>query len=94
LSAIQEFDDRPGPVRNALVKTQSDWLDTLTHAAEIAVEEGHFRKDLDARQFAFEMYSLMMGANFLFRFVHDKRANDRTRTALERLFSSARRRRN
>jgi AcrR family transcriptional regulator len=93
LSAIQEFDDRPGPVRDALAKTQSDWLDTLSTAAAIAVDEGHFRKDLDSRQLAFEMYSLMMGAHFLFRFVHDKRANERTMVALERLFAGARKKR-
>jgi AcrR family transcriptional regulator len=93
LSAIQEFDDRPGPVRDTLARTQADWLDTLSTAARIAIDEGHFRKDLDQRQFAFELYSLMMGAHFLYRFVKDPGASERTRAALERLFRDARRRR-
>jgi AcrR family transcriptional regulator len=90
LSAIQEFDDRPGPVRDVLAKTQADWLDTLATAARIAVDEGDFRKNLDPRQLAFEMYSLMMGAHFLYRFVNDRMARERTRAALERLLKDAR----
>lgn len=90
LSAIQEFDDRPGVVRDALARTQADWVDTLATAARIAVDEGHFRRDLDTRQLAFEMYSLMMGAQFLYRFIKDEKASDRVGGALERLFADAR----
>ena len=44
----RELDDRPGPARDALVAAQKDWIDTLALAARIGVDEGHFRKDLDA----------------------------------------------
>jgi AcrR family transcriptional regulator len=53
-----ELDDKPGPARDFLIKGQLDYQDTIHRAAEIAVEEGHFRKDLDLDQFVFEFSSI------------------------------------
>src|SRR5512138_1517343 len=58
VGASAELDDRPGPPRDALVQAAKDWIDAIATAAEIAVSEGHFRADLDARQFAFELYGI------------------------------------
>ena len=44
-----EFDDQPGPMRDALVRDQRDWLDAVATVAEAAVSEGDFRADLDPR---------------------------------------------
>jgi len=91
IGSAAELDDRPGPARDALVKSQQDWLDTLAQAARIAVEEGHFRKGLDLDQFAFELYALMLGFHHRVRLLRDSRAVNRTRTAFERLLEDARR---
>jgi AcrR family transcriptional regulator len=85
-----ELDDRPGPARDALVRAQKDWVDDIGKAARIAISEGHFRKDLDADQFAFELYSIMLGAHLFKRFLHDPRAATQTDHAFERLVASAR----
>ena len=85
-----DLDDKPGPARDVLVASQKDWLETLATAARIAVEEGHFRKDLDARQFAHEVYCLGFGHFQVSRLVIDPKALERTRVALERLLASAR----
>ena len=61
------------------------------HPARIAVSEAHFRADLDADQFAFELYSIMLGAHLFIRFLHAPRALARTTDAFERLVASARR---
>ncbi len=53
-----ELDDQPGAARDFLIKTQVDHQDTIRRAAEIAIEEGHFRKDLDVDQFVFEFGSI------------------------------------
>ncbi len=90
VSAAAELDDRPGPVREALVKTQRDWLDTLAQAARIAVAEGHFRKNLDPDQLAFEVHALMLGCHHHARLLQDARSLKRTRTAFETLLSTAR----
>ncbi|MDB4938975.1 MAG: Transcriptional regulator, TetR family [Labilithrix sp.] len=85
-----ELDDRPGPARDRLVASQKDWLSTLAGAARIAVEEKHFRKDLDTEQLAHEMYSIAIGYHFLRRIGDPARAERRARTAFERLWTDAR----
>jgi AcrR family transcriptional regulator len=85
-----ELDDRPGPQRDALVRDLKDWIDELAKAARIAVSEGHFRDDLDADQFAFELYSIMLGAHLFSRFLNAPKADKLTLEAFERLVASAR----
>src|SRR4051812_25698293 len=58
VGASAELDDRPGPPRDALVRANKDWVDAISTAAQIAITEGHFRSDLDAQQFAFELYGI------------------------------------
>lgn len=85
-----ELDDRPGPLRDHLVDAQSRWLATLARAASIAVEEGHFRPDLDTEQFAYELYSVLLAYHLFRRLLRDPRAEARCRSAFERLLASAR----
>lgn len=89
LHASVELDDKPGPARDRLVATQKDWLETLAHAARIAVEEGHFRKDLDVHQLAFEVFSIAYGYHFLDRLLRDPKAEKRARAAFDRLVDDA-----
>jgi AcrR family transcriptional regulator len=90
VAAAVELDDRPGPARDALMQAQRDWLDALATAARIAVEARHFRRGLDTQQFAFELYSLMLGHHHFQRFLHDPRALPRTRRAFEALLEQSR----
>jgi AcrR family transcriptional regulator len=89
-AAAAELDDRPGPARDALVAAQKDWIDTLALAARIGVDEGHFRKDLDTKQFAFEEFTLVYGAQIVHRLGLDARAGARLRAAFDRLLRDAR----
>ncbi len=90
VAAAAELDDRPGPVRDALVTTQEQWIEALERAAKLAVAQGHFRHDLDASQFAFELYSLMLGAHYFARLLNTPGAHKRTRGAFEALIERAR----
>ena len=90
MAASFELDDRPGPVRDALVKTQRDWVDTLTRAIELGIDEGHFEAGVDARQMAFEVFGVFMGFHLHHRLLRDPRAHTRATDALERLLTSAR----
>ena len=90
VGASAELDDKPGPQRDALVRAQKDWIDEIAKAARIAVSEGHFRDDLDADQFAFELYSLMLGAHLFARFLREPKTWARTTQSFERLVASAR----
>jgi AcrR family transcriptional regulator len=88
--AAVELDDKPGPARDVLTASQQDWLETLATAARIAVDEGHFRKSLDVRQFAHEVYCLGYGHHFISRLLRDHKATERTRAAFKRLVADAR----
>ena len=85
-----ELDDRPGPARDRFVASQKDWLATLAGAARIAIEERHFKKDLDAEQLAHEVYSMAYGYHFLRRIGDPARAERRVRAAFERILNDAR----
>ncbi|MBW2549037.1 MAG: TetR/AcrR family transcriptional regulator [Deltaproteobacteria bacterium] len=80
-----ELDDRPGPARDYLVDTQRDFADTLRRAAEIAIEEGEFRKGLDLDQFVFELGAITAGYHHSGRLLGDPDAEQRARDMFEGL---------
>ena len=86
-----EYDDRPGPVRELLVESQRDWLNTVERAARIAVEEGHFRADLDVAQFAFEFLGVGMALQQATKLFEDPQALKKARGAFDALLARARR---
>jgi AcrR family transcriptional regulator len=90
VAAATEFDDRPGPVRDFLVKSQRDWIDALAHAFRIGITEGHFRPDADPEQFAYDMYSVMLGWHHAARLMQDPRANERAQRSFSNLVAAAR----
>jgi AcrR family transcriptional regulator len=85
-----EFDDLPGPVRDKLVRLQKDWLDVLVNAARAAVNEGHFRADVDVEQFTYELYGVMLMYHHSARLLGDPKAEQRARAAFEELLKSRR----
>ncbi|MBX3270752.1 MAG: TetR/AcrR family transcriptional regulator [Sandaracinaceae bacterium] len=89
MAAAMELDDQPGPARDHLVATQRDWIEALQQAARIAVEEGHFRADLDVEQWAYELWGLALGYHFYHRLLRDPRALARAERALEALLASS-----
>jgi len=82
-----ELDDQPGPARDYLVETQRDYADTLRRAAEIAVEEGEFRKDLDLDQFVFELGSITAAYHHFGRLLGDPEADQRARKMFQGLLA-------
>lgn len=91
VAASAELDDQPGPLRDALVCSEHDWLELLATVAGTAVAEGEFRADLDTEQFAYEMHGIMLAHHHASRLMHDERADQRAFTAFESLVVAARR---
>ena len=91
VAASVELDDKPGALRDYLVKSQRDWLATLAKAARLAVAEKHFRADLDPEQLAFELWALSLGYHHVRRLLRDPQASARVHEAFERLLLDARR---
>ncbi len=90
VAAATEYDDRPGAVREVLVRGQQDWIDTLTRAASIAKEHGHFGAHVDARQFAFELNALTLSVHFFHRLLHAPDSFELARRGFERLLERSR----
>jgi AcrR family transcriptional regulator len=90
VAAAAELDDRPGPLRDALVANERDWLELLATVAGTAVAEGDFRADLDVAQFAFELHALMLGHHHASRLLRDPEAGARTERAFDSLLAAAR----
>ncbi|MDE2120232.1 MAG: TetR/AcrR family transcriptional regulator [Betaproteobacteria bacterium] len=60
ISGAVEFDDRPGPVRDALVLMVQTWHDALRRAIEQAVQAGHLRAETPSQQVLFELHGLIL----------------------------------
>jgi AcrR family transcriptional regulator len=75
-----EFDDRPGPVRDAIAAALDGWIGELERQARIAgaAEPGRF---------AFELYAAVMAANSRFRLSGDRAVFGYARQAIERLLA-------
>lgn len=87
--AAVELDDKPGPVRDQLADWQRQWRDTLAKAASLAVDERHFRPDLDTQEFAFRMFGIILAYYHAGRLLADPDAGARARAAFDSLVAWA-----
>jgi AcrR family transcriptional regulator len=83
ISGAVEFDDRPGPVRDALASSVNTWLTAMRRAIQLSLEEGHLRKDLDPAQLAFEIHALILALHYEVRFLHRPNSVSRAQTAFD-----------
>lgn len=90
VKAATEYDDQPGPVRDQLIRDHRDLLDTVAQVCRTAVAEGHFHPDVDADQFAHDLYGIMSVFYLTHRLLDDPAAERRTRHAFEALLAAAR----
>lgn len=85
VKAAAEYDDRPGPVRDQLVRDHTDLQDSIAQVFATGVAEGHFRADVDPHQFAVELHSIMLGYFHSHRLLRAPDAERRLRTTFENL---------
>jgi AcrR family transcriptional regulator len=76
ISGAVEFDDRTGPVRDALAGSVQTWLAAMARAVRSAVDEGHFAQGTDASQVLFEIHGLILALHFEARFLKAKASID------------------
>lgn len=69
ISGAVEFDDRTGPVRDALADSVNTWLAAMYRAVLQAQTEGHLSQDADAKQIAFEIHALILALHYEARFL-------------------------
>lgn len=78
-----EFDDRPGPVRDELVRSVKAWIQAVIQAVELAIEEGHLQAKADARQIGFEIHGLILAVHYEARLLRDAKATQRAHHAFK-----------
>jgi AcrR family transcriptional regulator len=77
-ATASEFDDRPGPVRDAIAASLDAWMAELVRQATAAGIP-------DPDRYAFELYAVITAANARWRLSSDPRTFDLARAALARL---------
>lgn len=85
ISGAVEFDDRPGPVRDALASMVRTWHRALDRAIRIAIDEGHLAADTDSTQLLFEIHGLVLALHHDARFLRLPGALDRARAGFARV---------
>jgi AcrR family transcriptional regulator len=90
VAAVAELDDQPCEARDVLVAQQRDWIDTMRQVVATAIAEGHFRRDLDAEDVAWELYGIMFARHLGARLLADPAADRRARRAFEALIHRSR----
>ena len=84
ISGAVEFDDRPGPVRDALAQMVLAWHAALDRAIRIAVDTGDLQPQTDSTQMLFELHGLILALHHDARFLRIPGALDRARKGFER----------
>lgn len=87
ISGAVEFDDRPGPVRDALASMVRAWHAALDRAIRLAIDAGQLRADTDPSQMLFELHGLILALHHDARFLRSAGAPDRARAGFERVLA-------
>ena len=87
ISGAVEFDDRPGPVRDALASMVKTWHAALEKAIRLAMDAGELKPDTDATQVLFELHGLILALHHDARFLRIPGALNRARAGFERALS-------
>src|SRR5438067_8297089 len=83
ISGAVEFDDRPGPVRDALASSVKTWHSAMTRAIQGAKVEGHIQPEVDEEQMLFEIHGLILALHYEARFMKDAGAIARANRGFE-----------
>ncbi|MDZ7813707.1 MAG: TetR/AcrR family transcriptional regulator [Ideonella sp.] len=84
ISGAVEFDDRPGPVRDALASMVKAWQAALARAILQAIDAGDLQADTDPDQLLFELHGLILALHHDARFLRNPGAVERARRAFAR----------
>jgi AcrR family transcriptional regulator len=87
ISGAVEFDDRPGPVRDALASSVKTWLAAMYRAVVQAKEEGQLNADADEAQMAFEIHGLILALHYEARFLKNPVSIERANKGFENILA-------
>ena len=87
ISGAVEFDDRPGPVRDALAGSVRTWLAAMYRAVVQAKQVGHISDNVDEQQVAFEIHGLILALHYEARFLKTPGSIARANTGFSNILS-------
>ena len=88
IAANTEFDDRPGPMRDAVVQHMQRMNDEIMRGVQMTIDTGEFAADADPEQFAFELFGIISSCYRSRNLFQDPKAKVLARKAFDRLTSS------
>ncbi|XYJ10124.1 TetR/AcrR family transcriptional regulator [Telluria sp. B2] len=90
ISGAVEYDDRPGPIRDALVAMVRAWQGALLRAVQQSIDAGALLPDTDPQQLVYEMYGLILALHHDARFLRSPGAVERAHRGFARLIENYR----
>jgi AcrR family transcriptional regulator len=85
ISGAVEFDDRPGPVRDALAHSVQTWHAAMKRAITVSKEEGHLAAATDEEQMLFEIHGLILALHYEARFLKNPGSIARANAGFENI---------
>jgi AcrR family transcriptional regulator len=85
ISGAVEFDDRTGPVRDALAASVNIWLAAMDRAVRQAQELGHLGAQTEPSQIMFEIHGLILALHYEARFLKTPGSMARAVSGFERI---------
>jgi AcrR family transcriptional regulator len=87
ISGAVEFDDRTGPVRDALEQSMKTWLAAVRRSVAMSIEQGHLIPTAEPKQIVFEIHGLILALHYEARFFKSPRSMDRAKTGFENVLN-------
>lgn len=87
ISGAVEFDDRTGPVRDALAESVGTWLAAMRRTIVQSQECGDLRADADASQLLFEIHGLILALHYEARFLHSEGSIERAHAGFNNILA-------
>jgi AcrR family transcriptional regulator len=84
-----EYDDADGPVRDKLRQMEAEWRALLASLVNQAIQQKHFRRDLDVDQFVWELCGIYLSHHSAARFLRSPDADRRAQAAFDALLKRA-----
>ena len=86
IAGAAEFDDRPGIVRDELVRSVEDWRSALLRAIKESIAAGHLKKTVVPQEMLFNLYSIVLGAHHDSRFLQNSKSISLANKLIKNIF--------
>lgn len=88
VTATTEFNDRPGNIQNKLFDQQKQWVRVLRKIGESAIKAGDIKPERDCEQFAYDLYSLVLGHYYYSQLIEDPKIDQHKEKSLNQFLKT------